>query len=245
MKRVPGQIIRLGAVFIVLIVILVILRTFLKPPEFGKFGHYRPQALEKNENKPIYFAGSQKCAECHETEFEMLSKSNHYPLSCEVCHGAGNEHASSGGENAIEIPRKREHCLRCHQYLGARPTGFPQIDPYIHNPPEQCISCHSPHNPGPPVPPTECRVCHAEIARMKAISPHARLKCETCHTPPKEHRVDPQRVKPSKPADREFCGNCHSRTSSSPSNIPRIDMRNHYTKYLCWECHYPHYPESK
>ena len=25
---------------------------------------------------------------------------------------------------------------------------------------------------------------------------------------------------------------------------PHIDMTEHGGRYLCWQCHYPHYPES-
>jgi ribosomal protein S27AE len=29
-----------------------------------------------------------------------------------------------------------------------------------------------------------------------------------------------------------------------PPEIPRVEMRTHGERYLCWQCHYPHFPES-
>jgi ribosomal protein S27AE len=49
---------------------------------------------------------------------------------------------------------------------------------------------------------------------------------------------------PKKPTSREFCGTCHSKEAKSPREIPRIDLTTHGGRYLCWQCHYPHFPES-
>ena len=122
---------------------------------------------------------------------------------------------------------------------------FPQIDKTTHNPLKSCMSCHEPHNPKPPHIPEECGACHGEIARTKAVSHHASLECIQCHATPEEHKVNPMSVRPSKPQEREFCGKCHGEEAESDKKIPRVDMQSHETSHVCWQCHYPHYPEVR
>jgi ribosomal protein S27AE len=50
-------------------------------------------------------------------------------------------------------------------------------------------------------------------------------------------------VRPQKPRTREFCGGCHDPDEPSPKEVPRIDLATHGGRNLCWQCHYPHYPE--
>jgi hypothetical protein len=92
--------------------------------------------------------------------------------------------------------------------------------------------------------PGSCSACHGQIANQKAVSHHASLECVTCHTAPEEHKTSPRAVRPGKPMERAFCGGCHAEDAESPRNVPRIGLRTHYPQYLCWQCHYPHYPEA-
>jgi hypothetical protein len=110
-----------------------------------------------------------------------------------------------------------------------------------HNPMAPCMSCHEPHAPEPPVVPGECAACHGQIARLKAVSHHATLPCTTCHAAPEQHRADPRSVRPSKPEVRGFCGECHAQDLPG---IPQVDLRAHHSDYQCWQCHYPHFPET-
>jgi hypothetical protein len=190
------------------------------------------------------YAGQQECALCHNQLFERRLGGNHRGLACESCHGPGAAHAVNPVEAKPSIPREREFCQRCHAYDPSRPTGFPQINPVTHNPLTPCMSCHDPHEPEPPVMPGSCAACHGQIASQKAVSHHATLLCVTCHVTPDEHKISPRLSRPSKPLDRNFCGSCHSEDASSPANVPRIDLRSHNTRYVCWQCHYPHYPET-
>jgi ribosomal protein S27AE len=57
--------------------------------------------------------------------------------------------------------------------------------------------------------------------------------------------VTPRLVRPSKPTERAFCGQCHSEGAESARTIPRVSMETHGEGYLCWQCHYPHYPETR
>ena len=243
--RVPDQVIRLAVVLAVAVVLLVVARDRFVPESFGEEGHYRADAVDVVAAQPVRYAGAQVCVECHDREGEVKSRSFHRPVSCEVCHGPAAAHADDYESQQPRVPRERgAECPSCHEYLSSRPTGFPQIIERLHNPLQACIQCHDPHDPTPPQVPETCAACHAQIARIKAVSHHVTLSCETCHDAPAEHREDPRSHLPRKPTTRDFCGQCHARDADSPPGIPRVDLRSHGERYLCWQCHYPHHPES-
>jgi hypothetical protein len=230
---------------VVALVAMVVVRGRLIPASFGDKGHYRADAVAEVAGQPIRYAGSQLCVECHDYEGEIKNSSYHRTLACEVCHGAANEHANDPEAQVPQIPRERgEACLYCHDYLPSRPTGFPQIVERLHNPLEPCIGCHDAHDPTPPEVPESCSACHTQIARTKAVSHHGTLACERCHEVVPEHREQPRSFLPKKPTSREFCGQCHARGAEAPSTIPRVDFASHGERYLCWQCHYPHFPEG-
>jgi len=106
------------------------------------------------------------------------------------------------------------------------------------------MSCHDPHAPKPPHTPEECSACHAEIARTKAVSHHQALACIRCHEAREEHKTTPTLFLPTVPKKREFCGECHAEDAVSVREIPRVDMSLHGENYICWQCHYPHFPEA-
>jgi ribosomal protein S27AE len=243
--RFPDQVVRLAILLVAALVAMVVVRGRLIPDSFGLTGHYRADAVTTIASRPIRYAGSQLCVECHDSEGEIKSGSYHRTLACEVCHGAAYAHANDPEAQTPRIPRERgAACLYCHEYLPSRPTGFPQIIERLHNPLEPCIGCHNAHDPTPPEVPESCAACHAQIARTKAVSHHGPLPCETCHEVAPEHREEPRAFLPRKPTDRAFCGRCHARGAQSPSNIPRVDFASHGARYLCWQCHYPHFPEG-
>ncbi len=243
---IPDQVLRLGILLVIAAVALVVLRSRFVPESFGETGHYRAAAVEAISSLPLRYAGSQICADCHDEVSATKSESYHRALSCEVCHGPVASHSEDYEAQTPHIPRKRgEACLACHEYLPSRPTGFPQIIESLHNPLEPCVDCHDPHDPTPPEVPESCSACHAQIARTKAVSHHLTLTCETCHEVPAEHRQDPRSFLPKKPTTRDFCAGCHSaQGAGSRFGIPQIDLPTHGERYLCWQCHYPHFPES-
>ncbi len=214
------------------------------PETFGEEGHYRAAAVDTIVAHPKKYAGQQECALCHGAISQRRLVSNHRGVACESCHGPGAAHVANPVDRKPAIPRAREFCIRCHAYNSSRPTGFPQIDPVAHNPLTPCMNCHDPHEPEPPVTPGECSACHGQIANQKAVSHHATLPCTTCHEAPDQHKLAPRTLRPSKPMDRSFCATCHAEDAASPRHIPRIDFRTHNPRYLCWQCHYPHYPET-
>ena len=242
--KIPDQVIRLAVLFIIAAVALLVARQRLVPQSFGELGHYRADAIDDNVNRELKYAGWRICVECHDDVGEVKQASYHRTLACEVCHGPSYAHTEDP-EILPLVPRKRgEACLYCHGYLESRPTGFPQIIERLHNPMKPCIECHDPHDPTPPETPESCSACHAQIARTKAISHHAPLDCETCHEAAPEHRENPRANLPKKPTDNQFCGQCHARGADSPAEIPRVDVASHGGRYLCWQCHYPHFPEG-
>lgn len=241
----PDQVIRLAILLALAVAALLVARNRFIPASFGLTGHYRADAVTAVASQPIRYAGSQLCVECHDYEGEIKDGSYHRTLACEVCHGAAFAHANDPEAQTPVIPRARgEACLYCHDYLPSRPTGFPQIVERLHNPLEPCIGCHDAHDPTPPEIPESCSACHTQIARTKAVSHHGTLACETCHEVAPEHREEPRAYLPKKPTSREFCGRCHARGADAAGGIPRVDFASHGERYLCWQCHYPHFPES-
>jgi hypothetical protein len=238
--KVPEQIKRLAVVLFVIIA-AVLLTWFLVPASVVDRRIQQESTVKRVTSTPIQFAGTAVCGECHDDETAKKKKGFHKGLSCETCHGPALKHVEDPGTVKPFAPRERKFCPLCHAYDPSRPTGFPQINPTIHNPLKPCITCHNPHDPEPPNIPRECSACHAEIARTKALSRHALLACTTCHTVPTQHKQAPRSVRPTKPEAREFCAKCHDKGSTQKA-APKVDAATHGGRYLCWQCHYPHMP---
>jgi hypothetical protein len=242
-RKLPEQITRLLIVFIVLVGGIVIVRQYIVPVQLKETGFQRTSAIEKEVSKEIKYMGSRVCTECHDDVDSVKRAGYHRDLSCESCHGAAWMHTEGPSEIQPSAPRERKYCSLCHTYDPSRPTGFPQINPVAHNPLKPCMTCHDPHDPKPSEVPRDCTACHAEIARTKAVSHHALLECTTCHIAPEDHRITPRSTRPSKPTERAFCGECHA-LDSTIEESPKVDLDTHETKYVCWQCHYPHMPEG-
>lgn len=242
MRRVPEQLVRLSVVFAVLIGGTAATYIWVIPASLTDTELHRSSTVSREVAKPLAYAGASVCKECHEDEHLLRVSGYHNTLACETCHGPLYGHSEDPLEVAATAPRQREFCPICHAYDAARPTGFPQIDAVRHNPVKPCIDCHDPHDPEPSEIPQECSACHARIFNTKAVSPHALLDCEVCHTAPDEHKTSPRLVSPTKPRDREFCGTCHG-MDATRQGTPRVDLGTHEEKYLCWQCHFPHMPE--
>lgn len=239
--RIPEQIRRLSIVFVIVIGGALVARFYIIPASLIERRLHRESTIERETAKPIKFAGSTVCGLCHAAEAETKKKGFHQNLSCETCHGPAVAHTADPSAVKPFAPRERKFCPTCHEYNQSRPTGFPQINPVLHNPLKPCIACHKPHDPKPPTAPEECSACHAQIARTKAVSSHALITCVTCHNAPKEHKLAPRSALPTKPETREFCGQCHGKESAR-KDAPKIDLGSHGERYLCWQCHYPHLP---
>ena len=248
--RIPGQVLRLSVPVVVVIGSFLFARSRLVPPTFGDIGHYRAAALGEIAALPIHYAGADSCAvaDCHEDVMETKMAGYHRGVSCEVCHGPAADHVKDPENVKVKKPKSRTLCPVCHTYLLARPTGFPQIILESHNMPKSCIKCHDPHDPVPSEAPSECSGCHRTIVSLKMVSKHSDLKCTTCHQTPTAHFLEPRKNRPSKPADRDFCGKCHAEGTKPPDALedaPKLNMATHYPKSNCWQCHFPHQPEAR
>lgn len=241
-RKLPDSLVRLLVVFIIIVGGMLAIRSIL-PPSMKDAALHIKSTIEREISLPVRHAGSDICADCHEENI-IKKVGYHKNLSCETCHGAAKAHAENPSEVKPIIPRLREFCVHCHTYDPSRPTGFPQINPIAHNPLKPCVLCHNPHDPKPPLIPRECQACHAEIARTMSVSSHVLLECTVCHSVPTKHKLTPRIVRASIPAEREFCGKCHS-DKLKEKGTPKIDLATHGEKYLCWQCHYPHLPETE
>jgi len=142
----PPQIVRLVLLTIAIVGSYLVARYFLTPKSFGDHGWYRANALEELASRERVFAGKQACEECHEEEFKKLSKAEHKNLSCEGCHGPGQEHADK--PDVTKPPRRGlSICVRCHEANPSRPKWHKQVDPKTHYPGQKCTECHVPHQP--------------------------------------------------------------------------------------------------
>jgi len=237
------QVRRLGVVAAVLAGVVLPMRFVVIPPGYFSTRLHRASTVKREVAKPIRFAGMTTCRECHSDIYDKKAASYHRNLGCETCHGPSAKHAEDPMGVKPYAPRDRKFCPVCHAYDRSRPTGFPMINPTIHNPLKPCITCHNPHDPTPPEVPQECSACHAQIARTKAVSRHALLPCITCHQVSEQHKISPRSALPTKPQTREFCGQCHASGAPNP-DAPKVDLASHGGTYLCWQCHYPHMPEG-
>ncbi len=239
--KIPEQIRRLSIVLAILGGGVVGARYVILPSSLIDTRFHRESTVEREVAKNIVFAGATVCANCHGVQADKKKDGYHKTVSCETCHGPAQVHTENPSIKPT-APRGREFCVFCHAYDPSRPTGFPQINPVLHNPIKACITCHNPHDPVPPETPRECSACHAQIANIKTVSPHALIGCTSCHSVPLKHKVTPRSVRPTKPETREFCGKCHGKESGR-KDAPKIDLATHGERFLCWECHYPHLPE--
>jgi hypothetical protein len=145
---VPPQIPRLALAFGIFISLFLVLRHFLTPDTFGKYGHYRAASLIENALPELHYAGQEACFKCHQDTEDKKSQDVHSEIHCETCHGPGEKHVISSKKEDIMKPSGREFCGKCHAFNAAKQkTAVFQIDLSKHNIGKNCIECHNPHQP--------------------------------------------------------------------------------------------------
>ena len=88
-----------------------------------------------------------------------------------------------------------------------------------------------------------CFECHQDIEDRKAQDVHSDIRCETCHGPGQKHVISSKAGDILKPADREFCGNCHGLNAARQKSVVfQVDLNKHNVGKNCTECHNPHQP---
>lgn len=245
MSKIPQQVIPIFIILLIVIGAFITARTLLVPESFGKEGHFRYDAIGEIMELEHVYAGEDACYDCHDDIVDTKAESHHKGLTCEVCHGPAIQHVDAPDEFTPDAPRGRGGCSSCHGYNPSRPSGFPQIITERHNPGKACMTCHDPHNPLLPHAPAECSACHRDVASVKMLSHHATLPCTQCHAVTEDHKISPKFSKAQKPVNNDICGECHAKGSTVNKIAPKVNVDLHTGRYLCWDCHYPHYPEAQ
>jgi uncharacterized CHY-type Zn-finger protein len=142
-----GHLIRPAVVLLAGIVLFLLLRSAVVPKAFGKYGHYRPAALDTSRARPVRFAGQEACLLCHEDEGKVRAAGRHAHVACEACHGALATHADDPTALNPTLPDTATLCRRCHERDAAKPAKFPQVVTAEHSGGQRCNVCHLPHNP--------------------------------------------------------------------------------------------------
>jgi hypothetical protein len=122
-------------------------RAAVIPKDFGKYGHYRPAALDLVRSRPIAYAGQETCVMCHDDQAKVRASGKHAHVSCEACHGPLAKHADDPEANVPKLPEVADLCRRCHEKDAAKPKSFRQVVTAEHSGGMACNSCHVPHNP--------------------------------------------------------------------------------------------------
>jgi hypothetical protein len=138
---------RLAGAFVIGLLLFLVIRSVLVPRSFGRYGHYRAEAIGEIAALPIAYASHQACENCHSDIAETKSKGVHKSVNCEACHGPQAKHVDDPGS---AVPSKLDTtvlCTRCHQANIAKPRTFPQVDPADHSSGAACNTCHQPHSP--------------------------------------------------------------------------------------------------
>jgi hypothetical protein len=144
----PPQLTRLFIIFSGLGVLFIIVTWVAEPASFGWYGHYRAEALTELATKPPHYAPRDACADCHDEQAKQNKDGVHARISCQACHGPGNQHLEEPSTENITKPAVAGLCLRCHEQSYARPKNFPQIVAAEHTEGKTCDRCHIVHNPG-------------------------------------------------------------------------------------------------
>lgn len=113
-----AHIVRIGLTLVGLVVAGALLRPLFLPDEFGKYGYYRPGALEDEAIRTARSLSSESCFDCHPLIKKLHVGGTHKDISCEVCHGAYGAHVENDAVFAqmpvVRGEEIRPLCLRCH-----------------------------------------------------------------------------------------------------------------------------------
>ena len=141
------HLLRLACVAVVVVLAFLAIRHALVPPEFGKYGHYRPGSLDEIAALTPVFAGREACAACHDDIVTAKSKGPHANVGCEACHGPLGRHAQDFTSQKPVLPDTAKLCVICHEADSAKPKTFPQVVSREHAGDTACGACHNPHQP--------------------------------------------------------------------------------------------------
>ena len=72
-----AHLVPLVLVFVAGLAAFLVIRHVMVPQGFGKYGHYRPGALDDIRKRPVSFAGQATCAMCHDEVVATRAKGRH------------------------------------------------------------------------------------------------------------------------------------------------------------------------
>ena len=145
--RDAGHLLRFAGLFVIAFLVFLVIRGYVVPKSFGKYGHYRAAAIDETAAHPMKFAGHQACESCHTDIYDTKKAGKHAHVNCEACHGALGKHAEDPTGVTPVKPDTAVLCVRCHAASAARPKDFPQVDAASHANGVPCETCHNPHSP--------------------------------------------------------------------------------------------------
>ena len=150
---------RLVLFFVIAAVLGLVVKMIATPRSFGKYGHYRGDAVMDEREREVRHMTNDSCLDCHPYIKEMHLGGIHKTVSCEFCHGPYADHVKDGKKIAA-LPVKHDEeikalCLRCHnQIIRARPKesikmiSMPQhLEDQHVRPDHVCDQCHNVHAP--------------------------------------------------------------------------------------------------
>lgn len=145
--KLPPQITRLVILTIAIVGSYVLARQIFVPKSFGKYGHYRADAIQEIAAREPKYGGQESCNECHSEVLVKVAKFEHKTVSCESCHGASKAHGDDPDHHdAAKL--SSDLCLRCHEFNISRPAIIKQVEAKKHYSDKgKCMECHIPHQP--------------------------------------------------------------------------------------------------
>ncbi len=138
---------RLAIVVVVVFLVSLLIRAHFVPKSFGRYGHYRANALSELSAQPISYGGHQVCQTCHDDVAALKAAGMHKGVNCEACHGPLEKHIEDPGSVKPRLPDTTMLCPSCHQANIAKPRNFPQVVSEEHSNGVACKVCHQPHSP--------------------------------------------------------------------------------------------------
>ncbi|MBW1792089.1 MAG: hypothetical protein JRJ14_07480 [Deltaproteobacteria bacterium] len=150
---------RLVVFFVIAALLGLVAKMIATPRSFGKYGHYRGDAVMDERDREVRHMTNDSCLACHPYIKEMHLGGIHKTVSCEFCHGPYADHVKDGKKIAALPIKHGEEIkplwLRCHnQIIRARPKeaikmiSLPQHleEQHVRTDPV-CHQCHNVHAP--------------------------------------------------------------------------------------------------
>ncbi len=153
------HLVRIAVAVGVLLLVGLLAKAVLLPRSFGKYGHYRADAIVDEMNREVRHMTNESCLACHSHTKEVHLGGVHKTVSCEFCHGPLADHVKDGQKiGSLPVMKKADIttlCLRCHnQIVRARPkesikmVSMPKHleDKHVRLD-HTCDQCHNVHAP--------------------------------------------------------------------------------------------------